>query len=152
MINKCHEAGRKVAIEIANRRKRDAFERTIEVPMLKPMRIAGDNRGFIAMYVIRVIAVTLRMVIFVLAFVVVMVRFDGVIVTMDMWIVSSTVTMMDYAHDIDRVRSNRKWSRHGLNENHLSADRSMRRPDWSRQKGDRTVNRPNRNRTVTRMG
>jgi hypothetical protein len=76
--------------------------------MLKPMRIAGDNRGLIAIYVIRVIAVTLRMVISVLEFLVLMVRFVGVIVTMDVRIVSSAVTMMDYAHDTDRICSNRK--------------------------------------------
>ena len=108
MINNCNEANRKVVVEIANRRKRDALERTIEVPMLKLMRSAGNNRGLIAMYVIRVIAVTLRMVISVLEFLVLMVRFVGVIVTMDVRIVSSAVTMMDYAHDTDRICSNRK--------------------------------------------
>jgi hypothetical protein len=108
MINNCNEANRKVVVEIANRRKRDALEGTIEVPMLKPMRIAGDNRGLIAIYVIRVIAVTLRMVLSVLEFLVLMVRFVGVIVTMDVWIVSSAMTMMDYAHDTDRICSNRK--------------------------------------------
>jgi hypothetical protein len=43
-------------------------------------------------------------VIFVGVFVTVMARFVGVIVTMDVWIVSAAMTMMDYAHDL--MRSN----------------------------------------------
>jgi hypothetical protein len=66
------------------------------VPMLKPIRIAGDNRGLIAIYVICVIAVTVRKMIFVVT---VMVRFVGIIVTMDVRIVSSTVPMMNQTHD-----------------------------------------------------
>ena len=41
--------------------------------MLKPVRITCDDRSFIAMYVISVIAVTVRMAILVLVFVIVMV-------------------------------------------------------------------------------
>jgi hypothetical protein len=60
--------------------------------MLKPMRIACDDRRFIAMYVISAIAVTARTVILVLVFVVVMVRCTRGVVVMDVWMVSSTMT------------------------------------------------------------
>ena len=55
------------------------------------------------------IAMTLRRVIYVLMLVMMMVRFVGAIVAMDVRVVSSAMTMVDYAHDIDRIRSNRKW-------------------------------------------
>jgi hypothetical protein len=74
------------------------------VPVLKPMRIAYDDRGFIAMYVVSVIAVAVRMVIFVVVFVIVMVRFICGIVVMDVRIVSSAVPMMNQAHDARRLR------------------------------------------------
>ena len=68
--------------------------------MLEPMRIAGDDRRFIAVYVIGVIAVTVRVVMLaVAAFVAVMVRFVGSIVMMDVRIVSSAMPMMNDAHD-----------------------------------------------------
>lgn len=74
------------------------------MPMLKPMRIADDDRGFIAMYVISVIAVTVRIVTCVVVFVIVMVRFIRRIVMMGVRIVSSAVPMMNQAHDARRLR------------------------------------------------
>jgi len=65
--------------------------------MLKPTRITCDDRGFIAMYVISVIAVTARTMIFVVVFV--MMRFTRGIVVMDVRMISSAVPMMNYAHD-----------------------------------------------------
>ena len=70
--------------------------------MLKPMRIAVDNRRFIAVNVIGMIAVTVRIVTVVL--VVVVVRFTGGIVVMDVRMVSSTMTMIEGAHYIDLTR------------------------------------------------
>lgn len=99
MIGDCNDGRRRIVSDITNWRYCDALEGTIEVPMLKPMRIAYDDRGFIAMYIISVIAVTVRMVIFVVAFVVVMVRFIRGIVMMGVRIVSSAVPMMNQAHD-----------------------------------------------------
>ena len=74
--------------------------------MLKPMRIAVDNRRFIAVNVIGMIAVTVRIVTVVLAIVVVVVRFTGGIVVMDVRMVSSTMTMIEGAHYIDLTRAN----------------------------------------------
>jgi len=95
MIGDCNDGRRRIVSDITDWRYCDALERTIEVPMLKPMRIAYDDRGFIALYVISVITVTMRMVMFVI----VMVRSIRSIVVMDVWIVSSAVPMMNQAHD-----------------------------------------------------
>ena len=73
--------------------------------MLKPMRIAGDDRRFIAMYVISMIAVTARMVTSVLVFMVVAVGFTRGIVVMDVRMVSSTVAMIEGVHYIDLIRA-----------------------------------------------
>lgn len=74
--------------------------------MLKSMRIACDDRRFVAMYVISMIAVTARMVTAVLVFVVVIVRFICGIVVMNVRMVSSTMAMIEGAHDIDLTRAN----------------------------------------------
>jgi len=92
----------------------DALERTIEVPMLKPMRIAGDDRRFIAVYVISMIAVTARTVTDVL--VVVALGFTRGVVVMNVRMVSSTMAMIEGAHYINRTRANRKWSLHTRKE------------------------------------
>lgn len=84
--------------------------------MLESMRIAGDDRRFIAMYVISMIAVTGRMVTSVLVFVVVVVGFTRSIVVMDVRMVSSTMAMIEGAHYLDLTRANRKWSLHTRNE------------------------------------
>ena len=84
--------------------------------MLKPMRITGDDRRFIAVYVISMIAVTVRMVTVVLVFVVVMVGFTRGVVVMDVRMVSSTMAMIEGAHYIDLIRANRKWSLHTRKE------------------------------------
>ena len=79
MIDGYDNGGRGLASEVANWRDCDALERAIEVPMLEPMRIARDDRRFIAVYVVRVIAVTVRVVMLaVVMFVMRMVRFIGV--------------------------------------------------------------------------
>jgi hypothetical protein len=88
--------------------------------MLKPIRIARDDRRFIAMYVISMIAVTARMVTSVLVFIIVAVGFSRGIVVMDVRMVSSTVAMIKGAHDIAGIRSNRKWLLDRLKENQLS--------------------------------
>ena len=103
MIGDCNDGGRGIVYDIADWRYCSALEGTIKVPMLKPMRITCDDRGFIAMYVISVIAVTVRIVIFVVVFVIVMVRFIRGIVVMDVRMVSSAVPMMNYAHDARRT-------------------------------------------------
>ena len=95
MIGDCNDGGRGIVYDIADWRYCSALEGTIKVPMLKPMRIAYDDRGFIALYVISVITVTMRMVMFVI----VMVRSIRSIVVMDVRIVSSAVPMMNQAHD-----------------------------------------------------
>lgn len=59
----------------------------------------------------------------------VMVRFPRDIVMMDVRMVSSGVPMIKRAHDIYRMRSNRRWSLYRRKENHPSAVTSMRRPD-----------------------
>jgi len=97
MVGDRYNGGIEVGCNIADRCNRDAGEGTVEVPMLKAMGTACDDRGFVAVYVVSVIAVTVRMVIFVAVFV--MVRFLGAIVAMDVRIVSSTVPMMNQAHD-----------------------------------------------------
>lgn len=71
--------------------------------MLQPMRITCDDRCFIAMHVISVIAMTMRIVIFVVVFVIVMVRFTRSIVAMDVRTVSSAVPMTNDAHDARRT-------------------------------------------------
>ena len=101
------------------------------MPVLKPMRITCDDRRFIAMYVISVIAVTARIVTYVLVFVVVVVRSTRSIVVMDVRMVSSAMAMIERAHDIDRMSASGKWSLHRLKENHLFAVGSMRCPDWN---------------------
>ena len=78
--------------------------------MLKPIRIAGDDRRFIAAYVVSMIAVTARIVTVLLVFVVVVVGFTRGIVVMDVRMVSSTMAMIEGAHYIDLMRANRKWS------------------------------------------
>lgn len=104
MIDGYDNGSRRIASEVANWRDCDALERAIEVPMLEPMRIARDDRGFIAVHVVGVIAVTVRvMMLAVVMFVMVMVRIFGVIVTMNVRIVSSAVPMMDDAHDPRRT-------------------------------------------------
>ena len=72
--------------------------------MLKPMRIAGDDRCFIAVYVVGVVAVTVRIVTVVL--VVVVVGFTRGVVVMDVRMVSSTMAMIEGAHYIDPIRAN----------------------------------------------
>ncbi len=104
MIDNCKDGRRRIVPDIADWRYCDALERTIEVPMLKPIRIAGDDRGFIAMYVIGVIAVTVRIVTFVVVFVIVMVRLTRGIVEMDVRMVPSAVPMMNHAHDARCLR------------------------------------------------
>ncbi len=78
----------------------------IEVPMLKPMRIACDDRRFIAVYVISMIAVTARIATVVL----VVVGFTRSVVMMDVRMVSSAMAMIEGTHYIDLMRANRKWS------------------------------------------
>lgn len=99
MVGDRYDGGIEVGCDIADRCDGDAGEPTVEVPMLKAIGIACDDRGFVAVYVVGVIAVTVRMVIFLVVIVMVMVRFIGAIVTMDVRIVSSTVPMMNQAHD-----------------------------------------------------
>ena len=48
MIDDCKDCYPCIVADITDRRDSDALERTIEVPMLKPMRITGDDRHFIA--------------------------------------------------------------------------------------------------------
>jgi hypothetical protein len=76
------------------------------MPMLEPMRIACDDRGFVSMRVISMIAVTVRTVLFVIVLVLVMVRFIRCIVMMDVRMISSDMTMIEGAQDIDRMLSN----------------------------------------------
>lgn len=134
MIDNCNDGGGGIVSDILDWRDCDGLEATIEVPMLKPTGITCDNRGLIAMYVVSVIAVTTRMLIFVLVLVVVIVRFTCRIVVMDVRMVSSAMAMIEGAHDFSRMRSNRKWSLYGVKENRPSAVRSMRCPDWDRAK------------------
>jgi len=105
MIDNCNDCGWGIVSEIADWHDCDTLEGTIEVPVLKPMRIAYDDGGFIAIHIISVIAVTVRMLIFVLVFVVVTVRFAPSIAVMDVRMVSSPMAMIDAAHDTDRMRS-----------------------------------------------
>ena len=74
--------------------------------MLKPMRITGDDRRFIAVYVISMIAMTVRIVTVVLVFVLVVVGFTRGVVVMDVRMVSSTMAMIEGAHYIDLIRAN----------------------------------------------
>jgi hypothetical protein len=74
--------------------------------MLEPMRIACDDRRFIAMYVISMIAVTARIVTSVLVLVVVAARLTRRIVMMNVRMVSSTMAMIEGAHYIDLTRAN----------------------------------------------
>lgn len=99
MISKCNDGNREFVYDLADWRGCAALEGTVEVPMLKPMRITRDDRGFIAVHVINVITVTVRMVIFVRVFVTMIVRFIRGIVMMDVRIVSSAMPMMNQAHD-----------------------------------------------------
>ena len=80
--------------------------------MLKPMRITGDDRRFIAVYVVSMIAVTPRIVTVVLMFMVMVVGFTRGVVVMDVRMVSSTMAMIEGAHYIDLMRANRKSSLH----------------------------------------
>ena len=82
-LDDCDKGGREITLDIGDWRYCYALEGTIEVPMLEPMRIACDDRGFVAMSVISVIAVTLRNVFFVIVFVLAMMRFIRGIVTLD---------------------------------------------------------------------
>jgi len=84
--------------------------------MLEPMRIAGDDRRFITVYVISMIAVTVRTVTVVLVVVVVVVGVTRGVVVMDVRMVSSAVAMIEGAHYIDLIRANPKWSLHTLKE------------------------------------
>ena len=100
MVDGYDNGGRGLASEIANWRDCDALERAIEMPMLEPMRIARDDPRFIAVYVVGVIAVTVRVVMLVVVmFVMMMVRFIASIVTMDVRIVSAAMPMMNDTHD-----------------------------------------------------
>ena len=108
MLGDCNDGGRGTGPDLTDWRDRDALEGTIEVPMLKPMRIACNERRFITIYVVSVVAVTVRMVIVVFVFMVVMVRCPRGIVVMDVRMVSSAVPMIKRAHDIARMRSNRR--------------------------------------------
>jgi len=71
--------------------------------MLEPMRIAGDDRRFITVYVISMIAVTVRIVTVALVVVVVVVGFTRGVVLMDVRMVSSAVAMIEGAHYIDLI-------------------------------------------------
>jgi hypothetical protein len=84
------------------------------MPMLKTIRITGDDRRFIAVYVIGMIAVTVRIVTVVL--VVVVMGVTRSVVVMDVRMVSSAVAMIEGAHYIDLIRPNRKWSLHTCKE------------------------------------
>jgi hypothetical protein len=95
MIDDRSEAKRKVVVEVADWRNRDALEAPIEVPMFQPMRIARDDRRFIAMRVISMIAVAIGTVTFVVVLVMVLVRFTRSVVVMDVRIVSPAVPMMN---------------------------------------------------------
>ncbi len=100
MVVDYNNDGQRIDSEVANRRNCDARERAIEVPMLEPMWIARDDRGFIAVHVVGVVAVTVRvMMIAVVMFVMVMVRIFGAIMTMNVRIVSPAMPMMNDAHD-----------------------------------------------------
>lgn len=104
MISKCNDGNREFVYDVADWRGCAALEGTVEVPMLKPMRITRDDRGFIAVHVINVITVTVRMVILVRVFVIMIVRFIRGIVMMDVRIVSSAMPMMNQAHDARSAR------------------------------------------------
>jgi len=105
MLGDRNDGGIEIGCDIADRCNCDAREGTIEVPMLEAMGIACDDCGFIAVYVVGVIAVTVGMVIFVGVFVIVTVRFIRGVVMMDVRIVSSAVPMMNQAHDVRRTRN-----------------------------------------------
>jgi len=95
MIDGSERGNRKVVFDMADWRDCDALEWAIEVPMLEPMWIAGDDRRLIAMRVVSVIAMTVRMLIVVAMFALVMVRFIRRIVVMDVRIISAAVPMMN---------------------------------------------------------
>jgi hypothetical protein len=100
MLDGYDNGGRRLASGIANWRDGDALEWAIEVPMLEPTRIARDNRRFVAVYVVGVVAVTVRMMMLaVMIVMMVIVPCTGVIVMMDVRIVSSAMPMMNHAHD-----------------------------------------------------
>ena len=67
--------------------------------MGEPLGITCDDRGFVAMRVISVIAVTVRTVLFVIVLVLVMARFIRSIAMMDVRMISSAMPMMKQAHD-----------------------------------------------------
>ncbi|MFZ0680815.1 hypothetical protein [Candidatus Binatus sp.] len=105
MIDGCDNGRRRIASEVANWRDCDAGEGAIEVPMFKPMTIARDDSGFIAAYVVGVVAMTVRvMMLAIVMFVTVMVRFVSAIMTMNVRIVSSAVPMTNQAHDVKFAR------------------------------------------------
>jgi hypothetical protein len=58
MVSDYNDGDREFVYDIADWRDCEALEGTIEVPMLQPMRIARDDRGFVATHVIGVITVT----------------------------------------------------------------------------------------------
>lgn len=104
MVGDRYDGGIEIGCDLADGGNCDAREGTVEVPMLKAMGVARDDRGFIAPYVVGVVAVTVRMVIFVPVFVAAMMRFSrGIVVPMNVWMVSSAVTMTKGAHDLDRI-------------------------------------------------
>ena len=103
MIGDGNDVSRRIIPDSMDRRNCDAFERTIEVPMLQPIRTTCDDRGFIAMHVISVIAVTMPMMTVAVMFVIMMMRLA--VVVMDVRIISSAVPMMNYAHDRARSQS-----------------------------------------------
>ena len=100
MIDGDDNGGQRLASELADWRDCDALELPIEVPMLEPMRIARDDRRFVAIYVVGVVAMTVRvMMLAVVMFVMLMMRFIGAIVTMNVRMISSAMSMMNHAHD-----------------------------------------------------
>ncbi len=110
--------GREIALDVGDWRDCYLREGTIEVPMLEPMRVACNDRGFVTIRVISVIAVTARTVLFVSVFVSVMMRSVPSIVMMDVRVVSSAMPMMNQAHNsrpsnrhiVQRVRCGKAWS------------------------------------------
>ena len=104
MIDDRKDSDRQIVPKLTALRDCDALEGTIEVPMHKPMRIACDDRRFITIYVISMIAVTARIVALIFAFVVV--GLTRGIVVMDVRMVSSAMLMIEDAHYIDPIRSN----------------------------------------------
>ena len=106
MVGEYYDGGIEVGREVGERCDSDALEWAIEVPMLEAMGIACDDCGFIAVYVVGVIAMAVRMVVpVVMSVMVVGVRFIAGIMAMNVRVVSPAMTMIEHPQDIDRVRS-----------------------------------------------